>query len=144
MQLILRCSTHKLHAFTVMASSGSSGSSRKRKILDLEHRVAVLKKIDSGQSFRKVVNELGVGKTQIQGIVHNREDIMKRWEAGERTDRKYAKFKKVGYEEINKVMWEWFTRARAKNIPVSGKLIQEQALMYATELGHSTFHQHAQ
>ena len=122
-----------------MASSGSSSSSRKRKVLDLEQRVAVLKKIDSGQSCRKIANELGVGKTQIKGILYDREDITKQWEAGERTDRKYAKFRKVGYEEIDKVMWEWFTRARAKNIPVSGKLIQEWALMYATEFGHSAF-----
>ena len=119
----MHSSTHKLHVRAVMASSGSSSSSRKRKVLDLEQRVAVLKKIDSGQSCRKIANELGVGKTQIQGILYDREDITKRWEAGERMDRKYAKFRKVGYEEIDKVMWEWFTRARAKNIPVSGKLI---------------------
>ena len=120
----MHSSTHKLHARAVMASSGSSSSSRKRKVLDLEQRVAVL---NSGQSCRKIANELGVGKTQIQGILYDREDITKRWEAGERTDRKYAKFRKVGYEEIDKVRWEWFTRARAKNIPVSGKLIQERA-----------------
>ena len=124
----MHSSSHKLHARAVMASSGSSSSSRKKKVLDLEQRVAVLKKIDSGQSCCKIANELGVGKTQIQGILYDREDITKRWEAGECTDRKYAKFRKVGYEEIDKVMWEWFTRARAKNIPVSGKLIQEQAL----------------
>ena len=50
-----------------------------------------------------------------------------------------AKFRKVGYGEIDKIVWEWFTRARAKNIPVSGKLIQKRALMYAAELGHTSF-----
>ena len=27
-------------------------------------------------------------------------------------------------EYIDEVMWEWFTKARAKNIPVSGRVIQ--------------------
>ena len=117
----------------------SSSSLRKRRILTLEERVAVLKKIDSGQSCRGVASELGVGKTQIQGIVRDKDDILRRWEAGERSDKKYTKARKVGYEELDKVVWEWFTRARATNIPVSGKLIQERALMYAGELGHANF-----
>ena len=45
----------------------------------------------------------------------------------------------MGYEELDKVVWKWFTRARTKNIPVSGKLIQERALMYAAELRHASF-----
>ena len=69
----------------------------------------------------------------------DREDTTKRWEAGERTDRKYRKLRKLGYEELDRVVWEWFKQARAKNIPVSGKLIQEHALMYATDLGHASF-----
>ena len=82
-QLILRSSTHKLHARSVMASRGSSSNSRKRTVLDLEQRVAVLKKINSRQSCRKIANELGIGKTRIQGIVRDKEDITKQWEDGE-------------------------------------------------------------
>ena len=32
-------------------------------------------------------------------------------------------------------MWQWFSRARAQNLPVSGPMIQERALEYAKELG---------
>ena len=114
-------------------------NSRKRKVLSLRERVAVLSKIDSGKSCRSVAGEIGVGKTQIQGILWDREDILKRWEAGEHSDKKYTKVRRTGYEDLDKVVWEWFTRARAKNIPVSGKLIQERAIMYARELGHDSF-----
>ena len=71
-------------------------SSRKRNVLDLEQRVAVLKKIDSGQSRRRIASELGIGKTQIQRIVRDREDITKRWKAGELTDRKYGRVQESG------------------------------------------------
>ena len=112
---------------------------RKRKILTLEERVAALQKVDCGMSCHWIANELDVGKIQIQEIVRDRQKILKRWEGGERSDRKYTKVRKIGYKELDKVVWEWFTRARAKNIPVSGKLIQERTLMYTAELGHSSF-----
>ena len=51
--------------------------SRKRKVLSLEERVSVLKKVDEGKSCRAVSNELGVGKMQVQTIVKEREDIEK-------------------------------------------------------------------
>ena len=99
----------------------------------------VLKKIDEGKSCRSVSSELGVGKTQVQTIVKEREDILRRWENGERSDKKYVKPRTAGYDDLDKLVWEWFTIARAKNIPVSGRMIQEQALLYAAELGHEGF-----
>ena len=45
----------------------------------------MLKKVDEGKSCRAVSNELGVGKTQVQTIVKEREDILRRWESGERS-----------------------------------------------------------
>lgn len=68
-----------------------------------------------------------------------RDDILKRWESGERSDKKYIKPRTAGYEDLDKLVWEWFTTARSKNIPVSGRMIQEQALLYAAELGHDEF-----
>ena len=130
---------YSMCAVLAAAANMSSVSSRKRKVLTLAERVAVLNKIDSGMSCRSVAEELGVGKTQIQNIVKEQEDIRKRWASGECSDKKYAKVRKTGYEELDRVVWEWFTRARAKNIPVSGRLIQERAVMYASELGIERF-----
>ena len=110
--------------------------SRKRKVLSLEERVSVLKKVDEGKSCRAVSNKLGVGKTQVQTIVKEREDILRRWESGKRSNKKYVKPRTAGYDDLDKLVWEWFTTARTKNIPVSGRMIQEQALLYAAELGH--------
>ncbi len=110
--------------------------SRKRKvILTLEERVSVSRKQTVELLAELLHQNLGVGKTQT--IVKEKEDIMKRWEEGERSNVKYCKPRTAGYCDLDKIMWEWFTRARSKNIPVSGKMIQEKALMYAAELGHS-------
>jgi len=85
--------------------------SRKSKVLTLEERVSVIKKVDSGSLCRAIAAETGVGKTEVQTIVKEKEDIMKRWEAGERSAAKYCKPRVDGYDNLDKIMWEWFTVA---------------------------------
>ena len=36
--------------------------------------------------------------------------------------------KSTDYDEINRAMFKWFVSARAKGIPISGPLIQTEAL----------------
>ena len=78
--------------------------SRKRIVLRLKERVNILKKIDEGKSRRAVLSELGVGKTQVQTIVKEREDILRRWESGERSNKKYVKPRTAGYDELDKLV----------------------------------------
>ena len=51
--------------------------SRKRKVLNLEERVGVIRKFDKGSSCRAISSEIRVGKMQVQSIVRDREDILK-------------------------------------------------------------------
>jgi hypothetical protein len=39
----------------------------------------------------------------------------------------------------NKVVWEWFTNARSKNIHISGSMVQSEALAVAKSLGNDQF-----
>lgn len=100
-------------------------------MLSVEERVNVLKKIDEGKSCQEVSSELGVGKTQVQTKAKDQEDLLKRWERGERLDKKYVKPRTAGYEALDELVWAWFTEARSKNIPVSGRMIQKQGPLYA-------------
>ena len=43
------------------------------------------------------------------------------------------------YEDLDGLVWEWFTTAQTKNIPVSGRMIQERARLYAAKLSHEGF-----
>jgi hypothetical protein len=97
--------------------------------------------IEKGKSCRAIAKELGFGKTQIQGIMKEEGDSKKRWENdhGGHSDEKYSKCRNVTYEDLASLMWEGFTVARSKSIPVSDRMIQERVSKYATELGHTTF-----
>ena len=41
--------------------------------------------------------------------------------------------------DIDELTWRWFQGVRSKNTPVSGPLIQEQALIYAEQLHKDDF-----
>ena len=84
----------------------------------------VLKRLDSGTPCRVIAAELHCGKTQIGRIRVDRMAIMAEWSSGGRPDLKYVKRRKTTYEELNNLVWEWFTTARSKDLPVSGRLIQ--------------------
>ena len=109
--------------------------------MTLETRINALKKVDEGKSCRAISSELGAGKTQIQAIVKEWDDIQRRWESCERSDKNYVRPRMAGYNDFDTLIWEWFTIAGAKNILVSGRMIQEQALIhvYTAELGHESF-----
>ena len=51
----------------------------------------MLKSIYSRKSGHSVAQEFNVGKTQIQGIVRDREEIVRKLEAGEQSEKKYTK-----------------------------------------------------
>lgn len=104
----------------------------KRKVLSLEQRISVIKRHVKGETAVSIANSLNVGKTQIQSVIKNKEDILNRWEAGESGDRKIAK-RPCKYSSIDEEMFQWFTDCRARNLPISGRMIQEKANMIAAK-----------
>ena len=116
-----------------MASAG-----KKRKMLSLSDRIKVLEASDRSLSARKVSEYFGVGKTQIQDIVKNKEAIRLDYSEGAPLDKR-QNLRKTGNEEINSLIYEWFRAARSKNVPVSRLLIQEKAKLFAEKLGIDTF-----
>ena len=45
----------------------------------------------------------------------------------------------TGNEDINKIVWEWFVSARARNLPISGTMLQHQVREVAGKLGKEDF-----
>ena len=95
----------------------------RRKILTLDDRVDVLKRIDNGESCRGIAAAVNCGKSQISRIRSDRAAILKEWESGARYDLKYVKRRKDTYEELNTLAWEWFNKARSKELPICSGLL---------------------
>ena len=99
-------------------------ASPKRKVLSLEQRMDVLKRLDNGQSCRSVAIMCGCGKSQIARVRLERAEIEREWASGGRCELKYLKRRKTLYEDLNALVWKWFSTARSKELPVSGRMIQ--------------------
>ena len=110
----------------------------KRKSLPLSDRVQVVSLSEKGTSARTIAQQFGVGKTQIQTIILNKQSILQDFEDGIPAEKK-RKMRQTGNEKINELMYKWFKTARAKNIPLWGPLLQEKALLFAAELNNTSF-----
>lgn len=80
-----------------------------------------------------------MGKTQIYSILKDKEKILEKWQAGNNGNTKYLKARKSRYEDVNDVVWDWFTKARSRQMTVSGALLQEKAKELAREMGKEDF-----
>ena len=114
-------------------------ASKKRKVMTFEERVRVSKLSNKGESARKIAEQFGVGKTQVQTVICNKGTILQEWENGTSGKRKYSQTRKTQHDVLNKLVWEWFCVARSKGLPVSGKLLQTKALMFSLQLDEDNF-----
>ena len=108
----------------------------KRKSLPLSDKVQVVNLSEKGTSACKIAQQFGVSKTQIQSIILNK--VMRDFEDGAPAEKK-RKMRQTGNERINELMYDWFKTARLKNIPLSGSILQEKALLFASKLNNLSF-----
>lgn len=115
-----------------MATSSRNALTLKEKLEVLEYA-----KKHPKDSTRQLAEKFSCGRTQIQGILKNKESLVRSFEDNAPLSRKRTKTS--SNEEINEAMIHWFKLARQRNIPVSGPMIQEEAKIMAEKMGMTDF-----
>ena len=64
----------------------------------------VVERLSKGEPAQSIALSLNVGKTQVQTIAKEKDDILHHWKDGENGDRKYGKKRKCGYEYLNEAV----------------------------------------
>lgn len=114
---------------------------KKRKVLTLEDRMKVLDHSKKGLTAKAISALMGCGKTQVQSIVRDRESINALWQSGQgRADQKVVKRRKVCYEKLDDIVWEWFCTARSKNLPGKNLFSPMHLFMPFNDLGFYILH----
>ena len=112
----------------------------KRKHLSLAEKIKILEFNETANlSARKLAEKFAIGMTQTTEIINNKEEIFKLWTANRADERKHLKVRVSEASKINDIVYEWFCTARAKNIPVSGPLLQGKAIEVAEKLNVCTY-----
>ena len=86
---------------------------------------------------RKIAEVFKCGRTQIQMILKNQEAITHAYETNAAADRKHLRGPQ--YEDIDSTTYDWYSLARQRLVPVSGPMLQEEALIVASRLGIKDF-----
>ncbi|XP_065831024.1 tigger transposable element-derived protein 4-like [Oscarella lobularis] len=107
-----------------------------RKELTLKERVAVIEyaRKNPKEGTRKLSEVFQCGRTQIQSILKSREKIMESFRANDPLLRKRKR-----ESELSDTVYRWYSLARERDIPVTGPMLQEEALKIGEILGEKDF-----
>jgi len=116
-------------------------SSAKKKRLSLAEKIHLIEDHEKNKSpVKYLIEKYGVGKTQVYEALKNKDQLKKEWLQGKSGKvKKLTKGASSDYEEINRAVYEWFLGTREKNVPVSGPMLQAEALEVAKKLGKTDF-----
>ena len=115
-------------------------ATRKRVVLSLNDKVKVIRLHKKGNSSRKLAAQFNVGETQTNNIIAGKEKVMEEWDGGVNGRRKLVAVRKCAYVGLNDNVYEWFSIARAKNIPLTGRLLQEKGGIVRCGYGPQRLH----
>jgi len=119
--------------------TSAANKTAKRKGLSLKQRVEMINyaKNHPKDGYRKVTGKFGIGRTQAQKILKEREAILAEYENNAQSSKRSART--ATYSDVNEASWEWCTLCRESSNPVDGTMLQEEALLIAEKLGISGF-----
>eukprot|EP00058_Branchiostoma_floridae_P025528 XP_002611018.1 hypothetical protein BRAFLDRAFT_233515 [Branchiostoma floridae] len=116
-----------------MASQPCAQSKPAKKTLTLGEKIEVIRRYEKGGTgARGLAKEFGVGKTQIQNIVKRKREYLEDYEKNAPISKKRNTRQSL-YDDVNKLCWHYFCETSSK--PVTGPMLQQQALKFAEQLG---------
>ncbi|VEN43486.1 unnamed protein product [Callosobruchus maculatus] len=113
-----------------------SGVKRKHVTLSLNEKLAVLQRLDKGESLQQIAKELNVGVTTIKDWRKNRKDIESYTITidGENALKHRKTLKRAKLELLDNALWMWFCQERRKGTPISGPILKEKAIVLHKKL----------
>ncbi|GBL72403.1 Jerky -like [Araneus ventricosus] len=106
----------------------------KRKFVPLKVKLEALKRLDKGETLKKLAAEYGVGEVTVDDWRRNTsklEAFSTNKCSNLSLDR--TSLKKSEYEKAGETLYMWFTQQRQKGCPLSGPILQEKALLFRNE-----------
>ena len=128
-----------MHMSALDLEMSSKKGKKGRRELTLKERVDVIEysKKNPGLGSRNMASFFKCGKTQIQRILQKKDEIMAAYEANQSESRK--RNHPSQFDEIDEAVYQWYSLARQRQVPVTGPMLQEEALKIAEALGNEVF-----
>lgn len=111
---------------------------RKLKSLTIKQKIDILKKVDDGIKKKIIAREYNIPASTLSTIIKNKVSIQS-FASNLTKPGNVKRNRDVTNKNVNSAVLKWFASARDQNVPVSGPLLQEQALKYGQQLGATNF-----
>lgn len=106
----------------------------------MEDKVNAIRRLDSGESAKKIALELGVGKSTVGDWKKNRSQI-EQWCSNQASGsgiKARKTMKKGEHLKVEEALFLWHEHVRGKGLPTSGPLLQEKALDFYKKIEGET------
>lgn len=110
-------------------------TNKKRRLLKITTKLAIFRAIDEGRQKKDVAVTFGIPPSTLTSILKNRgktEETVYRGCTNKKT-------RAVKYEDLDKGIFDWLMEGRARNIPISGPILQQKAREIALKMGINNF-----
>lgn len=121
----------------------SSKGERKKKFVPLHIKLEALKRLDKGETLKKLAAEYGVGEVTVGDWRRNRsklEQFTSNKCSGILSNSRKS-MKSAEYNKTSEALFMWFSQQRQKGSPISGPMLQEKAIFFRNQFneGESDF-----
>lgn len=94
---------------------------------EIRTRLSLKEKIELIEEYKTLsvagcVKKYNVCSSAVYKILKNQNDLKQQFHSNRNSSAK-QKVKESAHEKVNKVVYEWFWQARAKNMPISGTIL---------------------
>ena len=117
----------------------SSKQPLKRKTTTLQTKYEAILEVEKGQKTKSLIaKEIGVPPNTLSTWLSKAESLKKAYETQE-FGPKMKRMKKADFQDVDDALDAWMREARARDIPISGPILQAKAQEFAQEFGHPEF-----
>jgi hypothetical protein len=108
---------------------GRRGQKRKHVTLNLAKKLEIIKRLESGEGRSKLMQEYNIASSALYNIKAHKEQLLEFATDSEtyRSIKKRRSLHKPKMEQLDKVLYEWFTMRRSEGISITEPLLIEKA-----------------
>ena len=110
-----------------------SAVKQKLKNTKLIQKCQIIRQIEKGMTNKEASEKkswFGVPKNTISTWMKNKD---KMFEGLEQSSSDAKKMRRCDYEQVDKVVFKWFSLQRSQNVPIDGPILKERALQFANQ-----------
>lgn len=112
-------------------------TTKQRQALPLSDKVDIIRRVERGEKKSDVAATFKIARSTLSTILKNKATIKN--QARERPNADSKRIRKPAYDAVEKALYQWFLDIRARNLPVSGPMLQSKAKDFAFVLGVEGF-----